>query len=146
MPSVIKMMRVHGSGDISRNCHSWSRSTVRTSIWDQRECCLTDHRILADGRKRWIAFASQPLNGLPGASAKLISKEWLKSNIQIGPLGSEYPDVMYGMEGDTPSYLGLIPVSRALLLFWPQIRPTADIEEWAERSRTTRFWRVGRTI
>jgi hypothetical protein len=48
---------------------------------------------------------------MPGASPSLISKQWLKKNIQIGPLGSEYPDVMYGMEGDTPSYLGLIPVS-----------------------------------
>lgn len=82
------------------------------SIWEQRESCATDLGPLADGRYRWIAFASQPLNGLPGASASLISKEWLKTNVQIGPLGSEYPDVMYGMEGDTPSYLGLIPVSR----------------------------------
>lgn len=68
-------------------------------FWARLICC------------RWLAFAAQPMNGLPGASADLISKEWLKKNIQIGPLGSEYPDVMYGMEGDTPSYLGCIPVS-----------------------------------
>jgi hypothetical protein len=64
-----------------------------------------------NGKSRWIAFAAQPLNDLPGASADLISKEWLKKNIQIGPLGTEYPDIVYAMEGDTPSYLGLIPVS-----------------------------------
>lgn len=58
----------------------------------------------------WIAFASQPANRLPGASADMISKEWIKQNIQIGPLGVEYPDVVYGMEGDTPSFLGCIPV------------------------------------
>jgi len=63
------------------------------------------------GLTRWLAFASQPPNDLPGASEHLISKEWLKKFIQIGPLGCKYPDVMYGMEGDTPSYLGLIPVS-----------------------------------
>lgn len=65
----------------------------------------------ADPELRWIAFASQPMNKLPGASAELISKDWIKTNVQIGPLGTEYPDVVYGMEGDTPSYLGCIPVS-----------------------------------
>jgi hypothetical protein len=36
---------------------------------------------------------------------------WLAANIQQGhgPLGVEYPDIAYGMEGDTPSFLGLIP-------------------------------------
>jgi hypothetical protein len=42
-----------------------------------------------------------------------VSDEWLKKNIQVGPLGSHYPDIGFGMEGDTPSYLGCIPVSRA---------------------------------
>ena len=40
-----------------------------------------------------------------------ISNRWLAENIQQGhgPLGALYPDVAYGMEGDTPSWLGLIP-------------------------------------
>ena len=40
-----------------------------------------------------------------------ISNTWLAKNIQQGhgPLGAEYPDVAYGMEGDTPSWLSLIP-------------------------------------
>lgn len=42
----------------------------------------------------------------------VISNRWLAENIQQGhgPLGACYPDVAYGMEGDTPSWLGLIPV------------------------------------
>ncbi|KAJ3537710.1 hypothetical protein NM208_g6200 [Fusarium decemcellulare] len=33
---------------------------------------------------------------------------WLTPNIRIGPLGEVYPKIIYGMEGDTPSFLWLI--------------------------------------
>jgi hypothetical protein len=40
-----------------------------------------------------------------------ISNSWITHNIQQnhGPLGAVYPDVAWGMEGDTPSFLFLIP-------------------------------------
>ena len=46
-----------------------------------------------------------------GIDNEKISNTWLAQNIQQGhgPLGVEYPDVAWGMEGDTPSYLNLIP-------------------------------------
>lgn len=46
-----------------------------------------------------------------GINNETISNSWLAENIQQGhgPLGAEYPDVSWGMEGDTPSYLSLIP-------------------------------------
>ena len=48
---------------------------------------------------------------VPGIDNSSISNEWLAKNIQEGhgALGAAYPDVAYGMEGDTPSWLGLIP-------------------------------------
>jgi len=48
---------------------------------------------------------------VPGLNNETISNSWLAQNIQQdhGPLGSLYPDVAYGMEGDTPSFLSLIP-------------------------------------
>ncbi|GAA4441151.1 DUF1593 domain-containing protein [Pontibacter saemangeumensis] len=51
------------------------------------------------------------LGRFQGANRDVISKEWLRQNIQQGhgPLGAEYPDVAYLMEGDTPSFLYLIP-------------------------------------
>jgi hypothetical protein len=54
----------------------------------------------------WIAIN----RNTPGANNNVISNSWISSNIQQGhgPLGSLYPDVAYGMEGDTPSYLMLI--------------------------------------
>ncbi|OGU35224.1 MAG: hypothetical protein A2068_14805 [Ignavibacteria bacterium GWB2_35_6b] len=44
-------------------------------------------------------------------NSESISNSWLAQNIQQGhgPLGAVYPDVAYGMEGDTPSFLSLIP-------------------------------------
>jgi len=55
----------------------------------------------------WIAI----LREFPGANNEVISNPWLTENIQQGhgPLGAQYPDVAYGMEGDTPSWLSLIP-------------------------------------
>lgn len=46
-----------------------------------------------------------------GADNSEISTAWITEHIQQGhgPLGAKYPDVSYGMEGDTPSFLGLIP-------------------------------------
>jgi hypothetical protein len=47
----------------------------------------------------------------PGIDNSTLSNKWLAEHIQQGhgPLGAEYPDVAYGMEGDTPSWLALIP-------------------------------------
>ncbi len=46
-----------------------------------------------------------------GINNEKISNTWLAQNIQQGhgPLGAAYPDVAWGMEGDTPSWLSLIP-------------------------------------
>jgi hypothetical protein len=47
----------------------------------------------------------------PGSNAEVVSRPWLAKNIQQGhgPMGSLYPDIAYGMEGDTPTFLSLIP-------------------------------------
>ena len=43
-----------------------------------------------------------------GADFTTVTNEWLETNIRKGPLGKLYPRFMFIMEGDTPSYLGLI--------------------------------------
>lgn len=48
-------------------------------------------------------------NGFQGAAEQLISKEWLEEHIHnVGPLGNNYPLPVFCMEGDSPSYMGLI--------------------------------------
>lgn len=58
-------------------------------------------------RSTWGAI-NMVVDGIDNSS---IGNQWLSDNIQQshGPLGAEYPDVAWGMEGDTPAYLGLIP-------------------------------------
>lgn len=57
-------------------------------------------------RATWLGIAFP----MPGSNAEVTSNEWLAKNIQQGhgPLGAAYPDVAYGMEGDTPAFLNLI--------------------------------------
>ncbi|KEF59180.1 uncharacterized protein A1O9_04024 [Exophiala aquamarina CBS 119918] len=43
-----------------------------------------------------------------GPDFKKFTKEWLKENIQIGPLGEAYPDYLFIPEGDTPTFLYLV--------------------------------------
>jgi hypothetical protein len=59
------------------------------------------------GGATWNAINSY----VGGINNEKISNNWLAQNIQQGhgPLGAVYPDVAYGMEGDTPSWLPLIP-------------------------------------
>ena len=59
------------------------------------------------GRATWIAIN----NTHDGIDNTTVSNDWLATHIQQGhgPLGAAYPDVAWGVEGDTPAFLGLIP-------------------------------------
>ncbi len=59
----------------------------------------------------WSGISGDSFHGrFPGGNREVISAKWLKNNIQVnhGPLGAQYPDVEYLMEGDTPSFLYLV--------------------------------------
>jgi len=58
------------------------------------------------GSATWNAINSF----VKGINNDEISNNWLAQNIQQdhGPLGAAYPDVAWGVEGDTPSFLSLI--------------------------------------
>ncbi|RIV86891.1 DUF1593 domain-containing protein [Aurantiacibacter zhengii] len=59
------------------------------------------------GASTWTAMSSV----IDGIDNSAISNAWFAQHIQQGhgPLGAAYPDTAYGVEGDTPSFLGLIP-------------------------------------
>ena len=59
------------------------------------------------GSATWSAIN----NYFAGTDNEEISNGWIAQNIQQGhgAMGIVYPDVAWGMEGDTPSWLGLIP-------------------------------------
>jgi Protein of unknown function (DUF1593) len=58
----------------------------------------------------WTGISGDVYYRIPGADTSLVTNEWLDKNIRSkGPLGAAYPKFLFIMEGDTPSFLGLIP-------------------------------------
>ncbi len=60
------------------------------------------------GNATWTGINASYIQGIDHTS---ISNTWITAHIQQnhGPLGAIYPDVAWGMEGDTPAFLSLIP-------------------------------------
>lgn len=58
----------------------------------------------------WIGISGDKFHGrFDGADFSLVSNEWINHNIRNkGVLGAEYPNWIYQMEGDTPSFLNLV--------------------------------------
>jgi hypothetical protein len=58
----------------------------------------------------WTGISGERNYKFPsGANKYIIDNEWVDEHIQNhGPLGAEYPDIAYIMEGDTPSFLYLV--------------------------------------
>lgn len=62
-------------------------------------------------RATWTGIAGDEYyrNGA-GADFTTVSNEWLDEHVRsVGGLGARYPEYLFIMEGDTPSFLGLIP-------------------------------------
>jgi Protein of unknown function (DUF1593) len=58
----------------------------------------------------WTGISGDAYYRISGADTSLVTNTWLDKNIRSkGPLGAAYPRYMFIMEGDTPSFLGLIP-------------------------------------
>jgi hypothetical protein len=62
------------------------------------------------GMAAWTGISGESYYGFHpgGPDTSLVTSEWLKKNIQIGPYGSVYPDPVFIPEGDTPTFLSLI--------------------------------------
>jgi hypothetical protein len=80
-----------------------------SGIWMRRNLSDLFYIVSPGGYEHstWSAINTR----VEGIDNETISNSWLAQNIQQdhGPLGAVYPDVAWGMEGDTPSFLLLIP-------------------------------------
>jgi hypothetical protein len=58
----------------------------------------------------WSGIGGDKMHGrFTGADFEIVDNPWLDEHIRAkGPLGAQYPQVEYLMEGDTPSFLNLI--------------------------------------
>lgn len=62
------------------------------------------------GMAAWTGISGDRYYGFDqgGPDFSKLTKQWIKENIQVGPLGSAYPDYLFIPEGDTPTFLYLI--------------------------------------
>ena len=61
-------------------------------------------------RATWRGISTDNLLFGISPDKELVTKKWLKKNVVTkGPLGKKYPLPRYIMEGDTPTYLYLLP-------------------------------------
>jgi Protein of unknown function (DUF1593) len=95
----VSKLRVYSISD-QDDAASWIRATFPNLFWIVSVHAFGQYRLSA-----WPGI-SAPISG---ADSSVISRQWLEANIQKGPLGSLYPNPLYIMEGDTPSFLYLIP-------------------------------------
>lgn len=106
MDAVVKRVRVYSISD-QDDAGAWIRRefpglmyVVMPSSQDGQEYSYAT----------WTGISGDAYyrNGL-GADASVVTNAWLDANIRAkGPLGKMYPKFLFIMEGDTPSFLGLI--------------------------------------
>jgi Protein of unknown function (DUF1593) len=96
----VSKLRVYSISD-QDDAGPWARAYFPELFWVTSVHAFTNYDLAT-----WTGISAPQ----PGADQGPVSKEWLASNIRAhGPLGELYPLPAYIMEGDTPSYLGLIP-------------------------------------
>jgi hypothetical protein len=95
----VAKLRVYSISD-QDDAASWIRANFPSLFWIASSHAFGEYRLAA-----WIGISAS----VPGADASVVSPQWLEANIRKGPLGALYPAPMYIMEGDTPSFLYLIP-------------------------------------
>jgi hypothetical protein len=95
----VAKLRVYSISD-QDDAGPWIRARFPELFW-----IASVHAFGQYGLASWIGMA----RSLPGEE-NLATPQWLASNVQShGPLGALYPDVVYTMEGDSPSFIYLIP-------------------------------------
>jgi hypothetical protein len=57
----------------------------------------------------WFGISGDLMQPRTWPFAEMVTNDWLERNIRKGPLGALYPPHQFIMEGDTPSFLSLIP-------------------------------------
>lgn len=96
----VSKLRVYTISD-QDDAGPWARAYFPELFWVTSVHAFTNYQL-----STWTGMSSPQ----PGADQTPVSRDWLSTNIRSkGPLGALYPPPAYIMEGDTPSFLSLIP-------------------------------------
>lgn len=103
--AFVRKLRVYSISD-QDNAGPWIRTHFPTLFY-----IVSIHGFSEYSLATWIGISGEGLrpfdNGGPDTS--LVTNDWLEEHIRIGPLGEHYLNWTFIMEGDTPSFLGLLP-------------------------------------
>ncbi|KAH7051131.1 DUF1593-domain-containing protein [Macrophomina phaseolina] len=103
--SFVKKLRVYSISD-QDNSGPWIRYNFPTLFY-----IVSIHGFSEYSIPTWIGISGEVLRPFDkgGPDTSLVTNEWLQQNIRLGALGSHYLNWSYIMEGDTPSFLGILP-------------------------------------
>lgn len=96
----VAKLRVYSISD-QDDAGPWARANFPSLFWVANVHAFTNYNLAT-----WMGISAP----MPGSDFEPVSPQWLDANIRSrGPLGALYPRPAYIMEGDTPSFLHLIP-------------------------------------
>jgi hypothetical protein len=101
--AFVAKLRVYSISD-QDDAGPWIRQSFPGMFW-----IASIHAFASYSLAAWPGISGDRFFGFEGPSFTKVSNDWLSSHIQIGALGRLYPLPKYIMEGDTPSFLYLIP-------------------------------------
>ncbi len=103
LAAFIAKLRVYSISD-QDDAGPWIRANFPELFW-----IASIHAFGEYSQATWTGISGDLMRPMPGADKSFVTREWLAQHIQKGLLGALYPTPQYIMEGDTPSFLYLIP-------------------------------------
>ncbi|EJT78855.1 hypothetical protein GGTG_03949 [Gaeumannomyces tritici R3-111a-1] len=100
--SVRARLRVYTISD-QDDCGAWIRQQ-----WPEVFYIASVHGWNQYGCAAWTGISGDAPGEQGGPDGSKVTAEWVRENIQVGPLGAAYPDFEFIIEGDTPTFLYLI--------------------------------------
>lgn len=105
LSTFVRKLRVYSISD-QDDAGPWLRTNFPRMFY-----IASIHAVNMYGLAAWTGISGEEHYGFDrgGPDHKLVTKRWLRENIQIGPYGKRaYPDPAFIVEGDTPTFLSLI--------------------------------------
>lgn len=98
----VSRLRVYSISD-QDDAGPWARQQFPDLFW-----IASVHGWGQYGMAAWVGISADLAAPSKWPASETVTNPWLEKNIRRGPLGQMYPPHAFLMEGDTPSFLGLI--------------------------------------
>ncbi|MCP5400841.1 MAG: DUF1593 domain-containing protein [Novosphingobium sp.] len=96
----VAKLRVYSISD-QDDAGPWLRANFPQLFWVSSMHAMTQYQL-----STWVGISAS----MSGADNAITSHDWLNRNVRThGPLGAAYPPPIFIMEGDSPSFLYLVP-------------------------------------